>query len=387
MKKILIACFLLFVLIGSSALAECNHDFYLASVSKPTGESDGYYILKCNLCGYTKKEISDVAYGHDWELIDSRETSCAEAGYKKYECSNCRETKTETIAELDHKWVDDQVLEEATCTQDGAKFVYCSVCHLTKSVTISKGHKYGEWTITEEATNHTKGTRTRTCKRCSKKQTEDFYPDGTLYKDIKNKSDEGKNLQQLLTDLGYLNDKVDGKFGKKTEAAVKEFQEEYDLTVDGIAWPQTISILEDAWDSVFGEPEDVYSPCCGFLEMDEYGTQYWDTCEVHTNIYMHAADELPEDATEAEIANAYAVAWQTELDRLYQLWLENCVPEEQPTVLNHKTMFLGYLNSQQMLWNMQFGEGSLEALEMINEMLEYQCYTLCEVTYPLTVQE
>lgn len=388
MKKTL-GRLVLFVLLmtAATALAECNHDFYMANTAKPTCESDGYYILKCNLCGYTKKEITDKAPGHNWVRTDSREATCAEAGYKKYECSNCGEKKTETIPELDHKWVDDHVLEEATCTKNGSKLVYCSVCHLTKSVTISKGHKYGSWTIIEEATDHTKGTRTRTCKRCSKKQTEEFYPDGTLYKDIKNKSAEVKHLQQMLTDLDFLNDKVDGKFGKKTEAAVKAFQKEYGLTADGIAWPQTIHTLGVAWDVEFGIPEDAYAPCCSFLETDENGKQYWETCEVHSNIYMHAADGLPKDADKAEIANAYMAAWTADLERMYQIWMLNCPAEEQPMVINHKTMFQGYLNSQQTLWNTQFGEGSLTVLERVNEMLENQCYTLCEVTYSLMVQE
>ena len=56
-------------------------------------------------------------------------------------------------------------------------------------------------------------------------------------------------------------------------------------------------------------------------------------------------------------------------------------------VINHKTMFLGYLNSQQMLWNTQLGEGSIHVLDRVNEMLMYQCFTLCEVTYALTVEE
>ena len=56
-------------------------------------------------------------------------------------------------------------------------------------------------------------------------------------------------------------------------------------------------------------------------------------------------------------------------------------------VINHKTMFLGYLNSQQFLWNTQYGEGSLNALDRVNEMLMYQCFTLCSVVYELTPTE
>ena len=105
------------------------------------------------------------------------------------------------------------------------------------------------------------------------------------------------------------------------------------------------------------------------------------------DIFMHAADELPETATEAEILNAYVAAWQTDLNRLYQIWLLNSLPEDQPMVINHKTMFQGYLNSQQTLWNVQYGEGSVKALEMTNDMLMEQCYTLCGVVYSLMVEK
>jgi hypothetical protein len=40
-------------------------------------------------------------------------------------------------------------------------------------------------------------------------------------------------LQTLLTQLNYLNDKIDGDFGAKTEEAVKKFQKAEQLEVDG----------------------------------------------------------------------------------------------------------------------------------------------------------
>ena len=47
----------------------------------------------------------------------------------------------------------------------------------------------------------------------------------------------------------------------------------------------------------------------------------------------------------------------------------------------------GVGESAEELGNTQFGEGSLNTLERVNEMLMYQCYTLCEVTYPLMVEK
>lgn len=386
MKKILAVLLLLALLLPVAALADCDHDFYMANVKKPTCESDGYVILKCNLCGYTKKEITDTAWGHDWELTSEKQPDCSEKGYRKYTCNNCNETKTETLPATGHDWKDSYVLEDATCTKNGTMRTVCQVCGLSGSRTIEKGHKYGAWTVTEEATDNSKGTRTRTCRDCKKKQTESYYPDGTLYKDIKGHSDEIKQLQTWLTDLGYLNDKIDGKFGKKTQAAVKAFQKEYDLNADGIAWPETLRALEETiYGGIMADGRGEV-PCCEMVILED-GTICWELCDAHLPYETQALAGLPADATDAERLNAAVVAWQAELDMLYQTWMAYCAPEEQPMVINHKTMFLGYLNSQQMLWNAQFGQGSQQVLEMIRNMLMEQCCTLCPIVYGLQEAE
>ena len=393
MKRLLPAILVLIVfLLGFAALAACHHTYDMIDVKMPTCESDGYYILKCNSCGETKKEISDKAYGHDWEYVTGQEADCTEKGYKKYMCGNCGESKTETISAKGHKWNDSHVLEAATCKKDGSMRTVCANCGLSSTRKIEKSHSYGAWKVTEEATDHTKGTRTRTCKTCNKTQSETFYPEGTLYKNIKNKKDEVMELQNLLTDLGFLNDKVDGIFGSKTEKAVKDCQKEYRLTADGIAWPQTIRALGTAWDAAFGdyeeptEPGSAYPPFCVILVMDD-GQEIWDLCEVHSELYMHATDEVEEDAENSEYLKAYIDAYQTDLDRLYQIWLLNTEPEDQPMVINNKAMFQGYLNSQQTLWNAQYGADSEKTLEMIQRMLMEQDCTLCSVVTPLMVEK
>ena len=56
-------------------------------------------------------------------------------------------------------------------------------------------------------------------------------PADTLKKGSKGEAVE--EVQQWLIDLGYLNDVADGKFGKKTEAAVKAFQKTLGVKQDG----------------------------------------------------------------------------------------------------------------------------------------------------------
>ena len=59
------------------------------------------------------------------------------------------------------------------------------------------------------------------------------------------KGDAVKQLQTLLKQRGYSLGSwgVDGDFGKATEAAVKQFQRDWGLEVDGIAGPQTWKML------------------------------------------------------------------------------------------------------------------------------------------------
>jgi len=58
------------------------------------------------------------------------------------------------------------------------------------------------------------------------------------------KGPEVIELQKKLTQLGYVIGTIDGKFGSKTEAAVRRFQKERGLRVDGLAGTQTIKELK-----------------------------------------------------------------------------------------------------------------------------------------------
>ncbi|MDO4523679.1 MAG: peptidoglycan-binding domain-containing protein, partial [Eubacteriales bacterium] len=96
------------------------------------------------------------------------------------------------------------------------------------------------------ATDHSQGTSARNCTQCGNTETESFYPEGTVLRGGSNDPALVKDLQQMLVDQKYLQDTVDGIFGKNTEAAVKAFQAEHRLMEDGIGWPQTIQAVRSA---------------------------------------------------------------------------------------------------------------------------------------------
>ncbi|WHH59226.1 spore cortex-lytic enzyme [Petroclostridium sp. X23] len=54
---------------------------------------------------------------------------------------------------------------------------------------------------------------------------------------------EVKDIQYKLAIWGYYKGKVDGVYGWRTSQAVRSFQKKNDLTVDGIAGPQTLAAL------------------------------------------------------------------------------------------------------------------------------------------------
>ncbi|MFF8378136.1 peptidoglycan-binding protein [Streptomyces sp. NPDC015661] len=67
------------------------------------------------------------------------------------------------------------------------------------------------------------------------------------------KGDTGSSVSRLQSDLiihGYPVGQVDGIFGKKTDAAVRQFQSDHDLVVDGIVGPATWGVLEGPVPSV-----------------------------------------------------------------------------------------------------------------------------------------
>ena len=53
-----------------------------------------------------------------------------------------------------------------------------------------------------------------------------------------------KGMQRLLISLGYLSGAADGIFGTKTYLALQAFQQDYQLTVDGMAGPDTLARLD-----------------------------------------------------------------------------------------------------------------------------------------------
>ena len=84
----------------------------------------------------------DICISHNWDAgVVTKQPTYKTEGTKKYTCTNCGETKTETIAKLvctTHAWDNGTVTKKATYTATGVRKYTCKTCGAAKQVTIAK---------------------------------------------------------------------------------------------------------------------------------------------------------------------------------------------------------------------------------------------------------
>ena len=241
-----VAMFLLMLPCLAMAGDSCTegiHDLDMVDVKYPTCETDGYMVLECKNCNYSRTEITDKAWGHDWKDDGTVYPDCENPGLEKMYCANCDKKWQNVMLALGHKWTEGEVFQDATCTMDGTRYDVCEACGKELAQKIpAKGHNWRntriikeatciqegkaeavctecgeagtrtlkktahtceEWTITKPATETSKGTRTSVCEVCGKKVTEQFeYVPGdiaiyTTHSKVNLRSGAGKSNKQM----------------------------------------------------------------------------------------------------------------------------------------------------------------------------------------------
>ena len=160
-----------------------SHKWDAGVVTKePTYTSTGTKKYTCTNCGETKTETIAklVCTSHVWDSgkVVTAPTYKTE-GTKKYTCKNCGTTKTETIAKLvctSHAWNSGVVIKEPTYTATGEKKYTCTNCGETKTETIAKlvctNHAWDAGEVVTAPTYKAEGTKKYTCKNCGTTKTE-----------------------------------------------------------------------------------------------------------------------------------------------------------------------------------------------------------------------
>lgn len=120
--------------------------------------ADKHY-KKCLTCG----EIAETA-DHNWNNGEiTTPATCAAAGVKTYTCSDCSDTKTETVpATGQHTWGEWSKVDDTNHKRT------CSVCQEAATA----AHTWNGGEITTEPTTTTEGVKTYTCTACGDTKTE-----------------------------------------------------------------------------------------------------------------------------------------------------------------------------------------------------------------------
>ena len=192
-------------------------------IREPTCTEDGKREHTCKICGLTKSEKIKKT-GHEfgkWKVI--KEATCIKEGTRVRTCKICGYQQKENFF-ADHQFGKWKVIKEPTCTHTGERERTCKVCGYEEDQKLDKTPHEFEWKVIVEPTDHSSGTRAKICKVCGfNGGEEEFDPDGTLRRG--DRSDDVRNLQQLLVDQGYLHaGGVDGIFGGGCEKAIMQFQ-------------------------------------------------------------------------------------------------------------------------------------------------------------------
>lgn len=116
----------------------------------------------------------EMCISHKWDAgVVTKEPTYTSTGTKKYTCTNCGETKIETIAKLvctSHVWDSGKVVTAPTYKTEGTRKYTCTNCGETKTETIAKlactTHVWDNGTVTKKATYTATGVRKYTCKTC-----------------------------------------------------------------------------------------------------------------------------------------------------------------------------------------------------------------------------
>lgn len=135
-----------------------GHDFsILLQTVENTCTKDGYTQYQCTRCKETEEKDVRPMKGHDygaWETV--QEATCLLGGLREAVCKNdgCGQTLTESLLPFGHTTKNGK---EATCELAAV----CGRCNEHYGTAL--GHKYGEWTVLQEATCEESGEQMRIC--------------------------------------------------------------------------------------------------------------------------------------------------------------------------------------------------------------------------------
>ena len=164
------------------------------------------------------------------------------------------------------------------------------------------------------------------------------------------RSEEVKNLQQMLFETGWLFEEPDGIFGRNTENAVRNYERFAGLPADGVADEQMLEALTESWVQLMVETGQLtagegvladgrYPAVCTHDVTD--GVSLTEYCAVHDALHTQAQTLILSGKAEQAVQ-----LWLAEIKRLYGLWLDRTDGSQHAAITAARDGFLSTADAQ-----------------------------------------
>ena len=205
------------------------------------------------------------------------------------------------------------------------------------------------------------------------------------------KGEDVREMQQMMIDLGVLDGYADGKFGPKTEAAVKKLQLYWGKKQDGRVSDAFMNDLNDLWHLATGNgtesgadpDEDLENPVrtCAHNENAPYGYDYCyrhDEGKMLRDLLRPVKGRKIPDGLKKAVLRRIREYWLEQIRLAYDEWEENAGDDEANTVAEQRELFeQGWAEAEPDMIEAGGGVGSLKTLEAWADWLETAGTELC----------
>ena len=171
------------------------------------------------------------------------------------------------------------------------------------------------------------------------------------------RGEEVKTLQEKLIELGFLNDRADGIFGKKTEAAVKALQKYWDVKASGRLDDEELVRLDDLYFLATGvmagdgldeeELRELYPASCDWEDADAAGAVF---CFRHQEEkWLEELISAPHAPGKLEtlLTGRACELWEQAILAMYEEWESNASEADSDAVLDQQILFEDALEKMQ----------------------------------------
>ena len=200
-----------------------------------------------------------------------------------------------------------------------------------------------------------------------------------------NRGEDVRQLQSMLIDLGFLDDKADGIFGKKTQAAVKSIQRYWGVEETGVADQGVINDLEILWALAMGleresgapVDDEGYPRSCSWTPDYNWPVEY---CYRHIEQYPLAIQLSYEDPPEKLmylLAENRCQFWLDSIRTMYADWADRLGGADVSVASEQYEIFRKALEENIAKWNQEAEPGSNEVVLSRMKWLESIGVDLC----------